>query len=277
MKNEAFIYQSNSGRNITVMVFITAFFIIIASCFGIFKNAIFTDGPWANAQWLGQDVATLLVALPVLIISWYYAIRQNCFKWDIVLSGTLFYLVYCYSFYVLVAGLTFLYFFHLIIFSLAFFGLLMRVHHIFQDHTSLKLSNWMIYNSAITFLSFLAIILTFLWISDLISHLTIPGYRSETPDGKPPLIIYTLDLAIIIPLIVLSIIGCLRNRPFGLRLAGIMLTMATLMGFALSSMAFSLYVQKINQDVFLWVLWLILASMGGLVSFFFLRKIKKYP
>jgi hypothetical protein len=50
--------------NYTIVV-LTAVSCIIS----ISNNGIYQDGEWANAQWLGQDIVSLFIALPLLIIS----------------------------------------------------------------------------------------------------------------------------------------------------------------------------------------------------------------
>ncbi|XLS30672.1 hypothetical protein ACJD0Z_07550 [Flavobacteriaceae bacterium M23B6Z8] len=257
-----------------ILLLLLSCFIVISTIIAILFNDIYIDGAWINAQWMGQDVVTLFIAVPILLISRYKALTKNCYRWDLVLTGTLFYLVYTYSFYTLVAGLTFLYLFHLVIFSLALFLLLVSVYRLTQKERVWNLSGWMTYNAVVVFFAFMSIVLSILWISDIISHLTISDFKSGTPDGKPPMIIYTLDLAIIIPLMIIAVMGNLKKHAYGIILSGVMLTMATIMGFSLSGMALSLYLHQLNTDTYLCILWLILALMGGIITILFMKNIK---
>ena len=60
--------------------------------------------------------------------------------------------------------------------------------------------------------------------TDIIQHLTDPLHQSDTPDGSAPLIIYSLDLAMAIPLMVIAAVGYAMNRQFGYKLTGVMLS-----------------------------------------------------
>jgi hypothetical protein len=116
--------------------------------------------------------------------------------------------------------------------------------------------------------------ITVLWASDIFAHLTNPEHTSATPDGKAPLIIYSLDLAIVIPLMVASAVQLFQKNSRGLLLTGIILTKTSLLGFALMAMSLSMYVNNLNPEYFLIILWCTIGIAGTLLTWMYLRKLR---
>ena len=57
---------SKPTLNITLLIVLLA----AVSCFiSTIKNDIYQDGEWITAQWLGQDIVTLVIATPLLYIA----------------------------------------------------------------------------------------------------------------------------------------------------------------------------------------------------------------
>ncbi|NHF59603.1 hypothetical protein FK220_009645 [Flavobacteriaceae bacterium TP-CH-4] len=251
-------------------------FLAASSCIiSIYDNSIYQDGEWANAQLLGQDIVTLSIIVPLLFVSSRQAFLEQRWKWRMVLGGILFYFVYTYAFFMFVTSLTFLYFFHLPIFGLSIMGFFGIVAKLFQEDFGLVCYHKFAKGAAIGFLLLISLMLGFLWLSDIISHLTVEGHRSDTPDGEPLLIVYSLDLSLVVPLMLLAVFGLWRRRRYGYLLAGIMLTKAATIGFALMGMSLALYIKKLSLDVFLMICWFILGIMGTLTALLYLRKLRR--
>jgi hypothetical protein len=246
----------------------------VSGIFSIFNNDIYLDGEWANAQWLGQDIVTVFVALPLLIISWRKGSRTNNDKWVILNAGVLLYFAYTYSFYVFVAQLTNLYFSQVPIFGLSVVGFVLCCVRLFGREYSIELPGKVLRAVIIVYLVVIALMLAFIWLSDIFAHLSDPYHRSETPNGEPPLVIYSLDLGIIIPLMIASGTLLYQRTNWGYILGGIILTKTSLLGFALMAMSVSMYVQQLNPDQFLILLWSIIGVVGTLLTVSYLKTSK---
>lgn len=246
--------------------------LVLISCgISIACNDIYQDGAWANAQWLGQDVVSLFIVAPILWLAQHRAISKQSYKWMIVLGGVLFYFVYTYAFYMFAAKLTFLYLLHLPIFGLSVFGLIILLFVVLNPN--LEIINQSTRSKKITAIFFwlISLMLTFLWISDILGHLTVPDYLSTTPDGEAPLIIYSLDLAIVIPLMFIAAIGLWRGLQLGLKVTGIMLVKVSTLGFALMAMSLSMMLNELSVDIELIILWCIIGLFGTLLSIIYLK------
>lgn len=260
-----------TSRILSVFSYLIAVLTVISCAISILHNEIYQDGAWANAQWLGQDIITLFCAFPFLLIGHEFGIRGGNIRWQMVFAGILMYYAYTYSFFMFAANLTILYLFHLPIFGLSLIGFVITCIQLF--HTELhigfdkkKLKHWIV-----LYLVVISLLISILWVGDLIAHLTDPAHQSETPDGKAPLIIYSLDLGIIIPLMITAAVRLYRNTQWGLLLCGIMLTKTSTLGFALMAMAVSMYIQNLNPDYFLIGIWCVIGVIGSLTTYFYLQ------
>lgn len=261
------------NKTIKVFSYLIAGLTFISCLISIGNNGIYKDGPWANAQWLGQDIVTLFLATPLLLLSHFQGIRRDLWKWNLVLGGVLFYFVYTYAFYMFAAKLTFLYLFHLPIFGLSLFGFILILMEILNRDLNIENKHAFIKRIVIGYLLMIAAMLIFLWLADIISHLTISGHRSDTPDGQAPMIIYSLDLGIVIPLMILAAVGYWRKWQTGCKLTGIMLAKTSLLGFALMGMSLSMYLRDLSPDTFLMILWCTIGIIGTIITVLYLRQL----
>lgn len=256
-----------------IVTYLAAGLTFISCLFSITNNDIYQDGTWANAQWLGQDAVTLLIALPFLLISFFKGIRRGNVKWQMVYAGILFYYFYTYSFFMFAAKLSVFYLFHLPIFGLSLIGLIITLIGLFGQDTRFVFESKRLKITIIVYLILMSVMISFLWLSDIAAHLLDPTHRSETPDGEAPLIIYSLDLAIVIPLMITAAILLYRKTQAGYLLNGIILTKTSTLGFALMAMATSMYVQELNPDYFLIALWSIIGIIGTALTVLYLCKL----
>ena len=146
--------------------------LVIISCgISISNNDIYQDGAWFNAQWLGQDIVSLFIAAPVLLLAYYRAFQENRWKWEMVLSGVLFYFAYSYAFYAIVAEFTFLYLLHLPIFGLSVIGLFLVLLHLFQKNIQITSPKRSVKIAVSIFLLLVSAMLSYIWFSDILAHL----------------------------------------------------------------------------------------------------------
>ncbi len=184
-------------------------------------------------------------------------------------------LCYTYSFFVFVANLTWLYLLHIPIFGLSLFGFFITCLRIMNQKMVFSIENRTLKAIVIIYPLCISSMLLFIWFSDIFAHLTNPRHLSDTPNGKPPLIIYSLDLAIIIPLMISAAILLYKKTSLGYILSGIILTKTTTLGFALMAMSISLYVQDLNPNYYLIVLWCVIGIIGAILSISFLKNLSQ--
>jgi hypothetical protein len=118
-------------KALSIITYLLAGLTFVSCILSITNNDIYQDGDWINAQWLGQDIVTLFIALPLLIVSFFKGIKKSNTKWEIVYCGILLYYAYSYTFLVYGAKLTVLYLFHFPMYGLSMIGLVITLIHLF--------------------------------------------------------------------------------------------------------------------------------------------------
>jgi hypothetical protein len=253
--------------------YLIAVLTLVSCLISITNNNIYQDGDWANAQWLGQDIVTLLLALPLLLLSTNRGVRAGNWHWQVLHAGILLYYFYTYSFFMFAANLTVLYVFHLPIYGLASVGLVLECIHLFSQELDFTFSGRKLGLGIIVYLSLISLMVTMLWSVDIYNHLTNPAHRSGTPTGEAPLIIYSLDLGLIIPLMLTAAVLLYRHTKRGYLLTGIILVKTSTLGFALMAMGLSMYVQDLNPEYYLIMLWSVIGLLGGWLAVSFLKNL----
>lgn len=94
--------QSNDAERTTTIVLcaVTA----VQALLGLLIPGAYRDAEWIRATWFGNDLVTLAVVVPVLLVSMLSAYRGSA-RGRLVLLGTLAYGVYNYAYYLLGAAL----------------------------------------------------------------------------------------------------------------------------------------------------------------------------
>jgi hypothetical protein len=236
--------------------------VLSASLISVLENDIYRDVEWIKAQWYGQDIVTLIGVIPLYVLSLWFGLKKGSIKWRIAMIGFLTYFVYTYAFFVFVAKFTPLYFLHLPAFSLSIYALVFTLKPFLSGKSTFANYNKYVGSGVSAYILFMAFILTVLWFRDMFSFLLVEDYKSQTPDGEPPIIIYTLDLGFVIPVMVAGIIQFWRKKSTGYLITGIMLTKMTTLGFALMGMSLGMYYRNIMIESFLVFLWFILGIAG---------------
>ncbi|HEX5913422.1 MAG TPA: hypothetical protein VFY54_09875 [Rubrobacter sp.] len=213
-----------------------AFLVTIAAGVGFFIDGVYRDAPVNAAQAVGQDLITLLVALPVLVVSAILALRGSM-RAHLVWLGALGYLVYTYASFALAIEFNSLFLVYVALLGLSLYTLIgglattefagMKAH--FSRGTPVKAVG--------IFLAVVAVLFYFMWLSEDIPALL----AGEVPQGvieaeAPTDVVHVLDMALLLPANVLTAIWLWRRRALGYVLAGTLLSFLSLVVLAVMSM-----------------------------------------
>ena len=105
------ISETNHRPAFTLSVLI-AVLAVIASAGGLSLNGLYRDNTFVTSAWKGNDVITLFLAVPLLVMAMIFS-KRGSLKAQLVWMGMLDYLLYNYAFYLF--GATFNWFFLLYI------------------------------------------------------------------------------------------------------------------------------------------------------------------
>jgi len=226
---------------IFILSIIIVILMFIAAIGGLFAGELYQDNPQVRSGWLGNDLITLVLALPLLIASMVYS-RQGSQRWQLVWFGMLFFALYNYSFYLFGAAFNSFFLIYVALFTLSLFALILGLPYLdFKGVASeFKGSTPVIWLAG--YMGLVSIILG-------IFHVTVSlGYvfTGDVPEivttvGHPTNLIAALDLSLVVSLGFLGAIWLWLKQPWGYVLALIWnvkggvyttaLTSATLWGF----------------------------------------------
>lgn len=252
---------------LTVLVIVLA---AVASATGLFLPTVYRETAWVIPQNRGQDLVTL-IALIVLTPNAIKA-RRGSVRSSLIWFGILGYLAYTYTGASFAYAFNYLFLVYVALFSFTGAALIAGVLAINVDRFRSAFDSGTPRRAVIVFLVTMALILSVLWLSQIVPFYTegrLPEMiiRAQTPT----VFVYVLDLGIVVPLSLLSVWWLWHDKPWGYVLASFVLVKATTMGLALLAMTGFAIRAKLNVEVQLTVFWVLLASTGLTMSIWYFR------
>ncbi|MBE9048354.1 hypothetical protein IQ255_28870 [Pleurocapsales cyanobacterium LEGE 10410] len=272
--------MNKNARDADVWLWLTvpmAVLLAIATVSGVFISGLYRDTPNLVAQAIGQDVITLVAALPTLVISAFLTSRGSQ-RARLVWLGGLIYTVYTYVGYAFDVRFNPLFLVYVALLGCSTYALI----------GGLITTDWEGFTAGFTertptkaisiYLGMVASLFYLLWLSE-----AVPASLSGNPPqslidaGTPTNFVQVLDMAWLLPAIAITAISLWRKRSLGYTLAGALLTHFTLLTLAILSMvAFMVRAGQpvvIPQVVIYGVLFAV--SIGMLITY--LKNLKSSP
>ena len=208
---------------------------VIATVVGLFVPDLYRDAPVLLPQVYGQDLLTLLVAVPALAVSLYFAVSGSL-RGYVVWLGVTSYLLYTYASYAFMTAFNELYLVYVALLGLTlytFVGGLVRL-----DPTGLKRAVGETgVRSYVAFQLLVALMVVLLWLANILPA-TLAGTTPEsiTAANLPTNVIYSLDLGVLVPAFVVSAYWLGKRRAWGYVFTGVILAKIATLGLAVLSM-----------------------------------------
>lgn len=213
-----------------------AILLALAAGCGLFISGLYRDNPGLVAQAIGQDVVTLLVALPALIISAFLT-RRGSQRARLIWLGVLVYVVYTYASYAFAIRFNPLFLIYIALLGCSTYALIgglattdwARIRASFSERTPVR--------AVSIFLFVIAGLFYLLWLSEALpASLTGTTPQSVQEDGTPTNAIHVLDMALLLPALVITAVSLWRKQPMGYALAAALLTNLVFLVLAILSM-----------------------------------------
>jgi hypothetical protein len=231
--------QRISPRSTTIWLWLTgpiAFLVAIAAGVGFFIADLYRDAPINAAQAVGQDLITLVVALPTLLISAILALRGSR-RAHLVWLGALGYLVYTYLMYALAIQFNPLFLVYVALLGLSLYALIGGLATTDFARIKARFSRGTPVKAVSIFLAVVTVLFYFIWLSEDIPALLAGEVPQGVIDAEAPTdIVHVLDMAWILPANVLTAIWLWRGQALGYALAGTLLSFLSLLVLAIMSM-----------------------------------------
>lgn len=221
---------------IAILVLSTAAVLI-----GLFRPAHYRDSPYFLAQIFGQDVVTLVVGVPLLAVGLWLA-RQGSLRGYIVWLGALGYMLYTWASYALM-----LYFNEFFLGYVALFGLSLYVFVgglLDLDVKGLDTERFarMPDRGLIGYLVGMGAFIAIGWLADIVPATLTGGVPETVALGQVPTsVIYAIDLAILLPAVILVAWWVYHARVWGYVFSGVILVKFLTLGLAVMAMEYRMW------------------------------------
>jgi len=221
-----------------------AVLVAIAAGVGLFIEGLYRDPSSLVAQAMGQDVVTLVVALPALVISAFLASRGSA-RGRLVWLGVLGYVVYTYLTYAFGIRFNSLFLVYVALLGCSLYALIGGLATTDFEALKVRFTQKTPVKAASVFLAVVAILFYFVWLSEAVPAVLLGEVpQSVVEDGTPTNVVHVVDMAWLLPGMLLTAVWLWRERAIGYALAGALLTLLALLVLAIVAMAvvdFSLY------------------------------------
>ena len=227
------------------------------------------------AQMQGNDIIALVVGLPLLIISTWMAFHGSL-RGRLLLTGTMGFFLYTYMSMSMLTAYNALFLVYVALFTMSLYAFILCMLSFKLDelphHFSEKLPRGWIAGVLFAVGGFLFIA----WIGRVVPELLHP----ETPaalENTTTRVIQAMDLALIVPLAVLSGILLLRKSAWGYLLASVAILKGLTMSLAVSTMAINMALKGVSESVGIMVPFLVLTVLNMVMVVLLLLNIKEDP
>lgn len=199
------------------------------------------------SQGIAQDVITLVLGVPLLVISLLQSLKGSL-KGRLLLSGTIGYFLYTYISYVFLWMYNSMFLIYVILMSASFFTFTLLIMSFDINHLFNSFSR----ETPVRFLGgfqiFFAIAIFLLWIGKI-----VPTIKSgDVPvglDHYTTLVIQGLDLGFIVPTALLSGVLLIKRKPLGYLLSSIIIMKGFTMGAALTAMIIGQFLAGVQMTI----------------------------
>jgi hypothetical protein len=192
----------------------------------LIRNLYPDETPWAREAFRGGDLVTLVVAVPLLIGA-LVAVRRGSIRAQALWIGVLFYTLYMYAYAVFGATFNDVFLLHIAAFSLSMFALACALPAIDLGAISAAFRPSRTTTAIGVFLVIVGALQGGLWVFVVVRN----AINGEVIHDIPVLgqhLVFALDLAMLVPMLIVSGVLLARRRPAGYLLAPAMAVMGAI-------------------------------------------------
>jgi hypothetical protein len=187
------------------------------------------------AQAIAQDLVTLVVAIPLLVVATVLFVRGRL-RGKLLLAGTLGYFLYTYASYAFNVAYNELFLVYVALFSLSLFDFVLALMTVDLATLPKRFSPRLPRRTIAIFMFAVAGLLLLNWLGRIVP----PLLANEVPldlESYHTLIIQAMDLAVVVPAVLLSGVLLWGRRPWGYLLSSVALIKLFTLALAVSAMS----------------------------------------
>lgn len=213
-----------------------AFLLILAAGGGVFIGNLYRDVPYFAVQARAQDLISLVVLAPTIIVTAYLAGRGSPSA-KMVWLGMLIYLVYTYVIASFDDRFNSLFLVYIALLGCSLYALIGGLATIDMNEIKASFSEKTPVRWIATYLAALALLFYFMWLREIVPALLVRQIPQSVQDnGTPTNAVHVLDMAWILPAFGITAVSLWRKQALGYTLAGALLSYTILLVLAVLSM-----------------------------------------
>src|ERR1700682_1848506 len=249
-------------------------FVVLAAGTGLLVPGFYRDAPTWVSQARGQDLVTLLVGIPLLVVGLIGA-RRGSVRCLLLWLGAVGYMAYAYATYAFATHFNQLFLVYVVIFGLSVYALVFglnrldvgRLRTAFNPHAPTRL--------VAASLVGMGLIIGLLWLSQDVLALFAGQVPSDVTDaGLLTDPIHVLDLGLVIPAAVLTGVLLARRRPWGFVLGAYFLVKFTTLGLSIMSLGVFMVADGQPLSVPLVVVFAVWTVVSAVLAWRFLSSVR---
>lgn len=249
----------------------------VAAGGGVFISGLYRDAPYFVAQAKGQDLISLTIVLPALIVTAILANRGSTGA-SLIWLGVLVYLVYSYVIAAFDVKFNPVFLVYVALLGCSLYALIGGL--VTADMNGIKacFTQKAPIRTVSLYLLVMAALFYLLWLSEIVpAILTGKTPQSLRDNGTPTNAVHVLDMAWILPAFAITAISLWRKQALGYTLAGALLSYVVLLVAAILSMVVFMirdgHPVAVPQIAIFGTIFMI--SLGLLI--WYLRRLKAFP
>jgi hypothetical protein len=255
-------------RIIIIASALIAVLAVVASGAGLFMNGLYNnDTKSGAAQEQGNDLVTLVLCVPLFVVSTYYAAKGSL-RGRLVWTGMVFYFLYVYAMMAFLSAynqlfLAYVAAFSLSLYTFAYSMLTLDVEAVKQSFAGAPT------RAAAGFMFLIVVAVSAMWLGMIMPSL-ISGERPAALETYTTLVVQALDLGVIVPMSLITGVLLLQKKAWGYALASLIFVKGITLGTAVLSMALFMSlngVEVVLPQVIMFVV-LVLGALALAIMFY---------
>ena len=244
---------------------------IITSASGFFFREIYQANATDKAGWYGNDLVTLFIALPLLIVGLFFS-QRGLLRGQLIWLGMLHYVFYNYAFYLFGATINWFFGLYIVLFTLPMFTILfaltnLNIHEFVWHFHSTKPARWIS-----GYMFFWAGLLGVAWTVQWVGFLRMSSLDVE--QGNFIRTVGGIDLSLLASGLIVGAIWLWKQKIWGYVVATVLNVSGTIYTLVLTVGSFAQAKAGIEGATALIPLWVFLGSASFMVSIIMLRNLK---
>jgi hypothetical protein len=205
----------SSFKTVYALSIFIAILMVVASAGGILIPNLYRDNARVSAGWFGNDLVTLVVAVPLLIVSTFFSSRGSR-RARLVWLGMLDYALYNTSYYLFGTAFNSFFLIYVILFVLSMMALVFALAELDIDEIGGRFRAGAPARWIAGFMVFVAAGLTIVYSMESLRFVftgQIPQIVTLT--GQVTSVVFALDLTLVVPWFILGAIWLWQRKPWG--------------------------------------------------------------